>query len=66
MILLNKKLNTYEIEIKKHYINQYIMFFIFNLLEKFKNEEIDSRVQVPLFSRYPFQKEFHVLLEVQA
>ena len=30
------------------------------------NEEIDSRVQAQLFSRYPFQKGFHVLLEVQA
>ena len=33
---------------------------------KFKNEEIDSRVQARFFLRYPFQKEFHVLLEVQA
>ena len=48
------------------------MFFIKfdeNLMQiknNFKNEEIDSRAQARLFLRYPFQKGFHVLLEVQA
>ena len=47
----------------------FLIEFDKNLIQiknSFKNEEIDSRVQVRLFSHYPFQKGFHVLLEVQA